>query len=483
MGQDKLPVEFVYQGFIRQKIVSRRRTAVVGVPGCGKTRPIIDALVEMGLITLPADVLETKFPKGPILIICTGSAIPTWVRQIPLWADDASLVYDIHVVRGKKEQRARMWERACNQEEGIYITNFSLFWRDYHMIKQVGWTAAIADEYHKVMRNRKTRKGGSETYARFLAMTRHMNVMILASGSLVGKNPSKMFTAFQLIKPEFHLFRSYWRFVNTFCIVNEGQYGKEIAGIKNIHLLHDIMDEYFAYVPEEVVADNLPTGLRSLMDATMTPPQARVYDELAEEMIAILESGDIVYAATGLGLLIKLRQLLCCPRILDSSLDMGGGFEVILDHLEEESHAVIFVPFRLACDYIQAELTRKGYDCVIIRGGISLEEQNEKIQHFREHKSIIVCTISYAESFDLETCKNSYFLGYDYSVDANLQAEGRTRRAISKHEFIRWNYLHYLGTIDEDLLQGLDEGMMNMKRMLKRPQELINRLKGMSNEN
>jgi hypothetical protein len=290
-----------------------------------------------------------------------------------------------------------------------------------------------------------------------------------------------MFTAFQIVKPNLNLFRSYWRFVNTFCQVVDGAFGQEIIGIKNVKALQEITDRYLAYVPKEVVADQLPEGKRVAVDVAMTPSQARVYHQIEEDMLAELESGDLIIVNSGMGKMLTLRQLLCCPRILDESLDMGGGYDAILERLEDQSHAVIFVPFRPACDYVTEALRDEGYDAHILRGGTEPEELRRIVDEFREKKGIIVCTIAYAESFDLETCETSYFLGYDFNVDPNEQAEGRTRRAISEHPFVTWNYLRYRGTIDDRLLVDLEHNMNNVSRILARPEDYIRLLRGEQN--
>ncbi len=460
---------------MREKIVRLKRTAVIAVPGSGKTRPIIDALVELGLIDLPIDILKTKFPKGPILIVCSGPAIATWLKQIPQWADDLSLKHDIYIVRGSKLKRMGMWHFAKGVP-GIYITNFSVFYRDYLVIGKVKWAAAIVDEYHKSMRRHK-----SNTFKRFRSISRHMEILVLASGSLVSRNPASMWTAFTLVKP--NLFRGFWKFAKTYCNVDDGEYGKIIWGVRNVESLKKIMDRYLTYVPEGVVADQLPEGKRLPIAALMTPSQAKVYEGLAEDMIHTVEESDaVIVAFTVLSKLMKLRQLLCCPRILDPALDMGGGFDVVLEALETTPHMVIFVPFRPACVYIHDELRSKGYDVAILRGGVDPLEQVEITEHFKFRKSVLVCTIAYAESFDLETCKTSYFLGYDYSVDVNKQAEGRTRRSISKHKFVTWNYIKYMHTVDEELLLKLDTDMANIRKILNRPQAIIDALKGVQHD-
>jgi hypothetical protein len=258
-------------------------------------------------------------------------------------------------------------------------------------------------------------------------------------------------------------------------------FGTEILGVKNVQALHNIMDQYFAYVPEDVIADQLPEGLRSSFDVEMDDEQAAIYEGLAEEMIGMLESEDadvMIIASNVLTQLVRLRQLLCCPRALDPNLGMGAGFEAIVDTLEEDPHVVIFVPFREACAEIAKELCARGHDAHVMRGGMTHAEQAALVEHFREcPKSIIVCTIAYAESFDLETCKTAFFLGYAH-LDANKQAEGRIRRATSTHEFVQWRYVKYRGTIDEDILEDLRMNAANVKKVLSRPIDLIRALKG-----
>ncbi len=472
----KLPEEYVYQRYIRKKICERLHTAVIGVMGCGKTRPVVDACVELGVVTLPIDITETKFPKGPILILCSGPAVAVWLKQFPQWADDPSLIDDMYVVsRLSKVARMALWRHAI-RESGIYITNSGSFVRDFEMIRNIPWSTVIADEYHKYMRNVGQGKNKNKTYKGFKTLTRHLYLVILVTGSAVSKNAASLFTAFQL--SDHKVFTSYWRFVNTFCFVSESEFGTEVYGTKSIKALHTIMDRYFAYVPEEVVADNLPKGKRQLASAIMTPSQEKVYNDIADSMIAVVNGVNVIVAPTILSKLIKLRQLLCCPKILDPSLDMGGGFEVVLEALQLNPHVVIFVPFRPACIYVRDALREEGYDVNMIRGGISTQEQVAKTTYFRNSRSTLICTIAYSESFDLETCKTSYFMGYEYSMTQNEQAEGRTRRCISKHKFVTWNYIQYLRTIDEEMLANLEHNMINAKRILKRPQAIIDALKG-----
>lgn len=467
---DEFPAPFRYQDYVRQKIIALKRTAVIAPPGSGKTRPIVGAVNELGGF------------QDLVLIICSGSAVPTWRRQIPLWSRTPEYAESIFLVQNEPHKRMALWKSARDLGRGIYICNASVFYRDWEIIREIPWRTVISDEYHKFMRSHKVhvkmKDGRSrlKTYGKFKSMTLHTEIVILATGSIVRRNAASMFTAFQICRPK--IFRSYWKFVNTYCHIDDEGFGQRVYGVKNAKQLRDLMDRYFAYVPPEVAADELPEGRRFPIPVDLTKEQLRIYKELDEDMLSLV--GDtLIMTPTILGKLVKLRQLICCPRILDKSLGMGAGFEAIHDRMDTDDHIVIFVPFRPACDFIAEELLRLGYKNVfIMRGGVGPDEQAEITEQFRQTRGQMVCTIAYAESFDLETCKTSYFLGYDLTADQNEQAEGRTRRAISEHEFVTWGYIKTDTAVDGHFLAKLGEDSRNTTLILQRPESYIRMLKG-----
>ena len=457
-----LPPAFGYQQYMRQKVASRKRTAIIAPPGAGKTRPVIEGVGDLG-----------GFSQA-VLIVCSGSAISTWKRQIPLWGHCPDYADEIHIVRGNKEDRIELWKQAKDTNYGTYITNASVFLRDYGHIQKHAWNAVLADEYHKFMRRHK-----GETFKKFRSMTRHIPILVLATGSLARRNASSMFTAFTLVAPQ--IWRSYWKYVKAFCYIDDSGYGQRVYGVKNAESLRKVMDEYFAYIPPEVVADEMPEGRRVGIDVEMDSEQTRIYDELDQEMISIVGSGVIV-AQTIFSKITRIRQLLCCPRILDESLGLGAAYAMTVESLEDQPHVIIFVPFRPACDHFAEDLSKRGYKNVfILRGGTDDVEQQEIINKFRETKGILLCTIQYAESFDCESCDTSHFIGYDLTVDQNEQAEGRTRRNISKHEFVTWNYYKYNCDIDQHFLYKLGEDADNVRLIMGRSDEYIRKVKDHKN--
>lgn len=458
-----LPAPFKYQEYARDKVIRLKRTAVIAPPGAGKTRPIIEGVNALG-----------GFSKA-VLVVCSGSAIPTWKRQIPLWGQCPEYQDNIHVVRGTLGDRVDLWEQASDTQYGTYITNASVFLRDYGHISKISWAVVIADEYHKFMRRHK-----GQTYKNFKSFSRHTPILVLATGSLVRKNAAASFTAFQLVAPM--RWTSYWKFVKMFCFVDDAGFGQRVFGVKNVEAYREVRDRYFAFIPPEVVAEQLPQGRRIGIPVEMDKEQKKIYEDLELDMLSLLDTGVIV-ASTVLAKITKQRQLLCCPRILGDSLGLGAAYATVVEALEDQPHAILFVPFRPACDHFRADLERRGYKNVyIMRGGLDEKDQQNIIDEFRRTKGIIVCTIAYAESFDCETCDTSHFIGYDLTVDQNEQAEGRTRRAISEHKFVTWNYYKYECGIDQHFLQKLDTDSDNERLLLGTSDAYVRKLKGLDDE-
>ncbi len=500
-----LPEEYVYQGYGRKKIIvatgKRKATGLLAKPGSGKTRMILEALRDSGAM------------KKPILILCSGPAMATWRKEIPKWLGsehDITIVGRVGNKQVKPPQRHALWINATQRGHSnsvagsktprevdvgfdgneqpvapvgrFYITNYSLFLRDFEHIygdvrkKGLHWGGVIADEYHKAFKRRK-----SDTFDRYKRLTQFVPFSVATSGSAdLHKDPSALFTLLHIC--DRRRFRGYWKFVDNWCTTKEGFDDRTVitgARPETLEAFKREVDEHIAFIPDTVIAHQLPEGRRMPLNVLMDKQQEDIYESFAQDMIAEIEE-EMVMSPNALDLHIKLQKILCCPKMISPTLGMGAGYEAILDRLEVEPHAMIFVPFREACEWVSEALKvdLKTQNVFMMRGQIGMVEQTRCINEFRRTKGIIVCTIAYAESFDCETCDTSYFLGYGTDIGQLVQAEGRTQRAISKHLAVVWYYLRYENTIDADALWDIAESHANIKRVTARPERFIAALRG-----
>lgn len=459
-------LQSAYQDRAKKQLQERKRGPLLGRMGSGKTKILLDACFEDP---------EYTGDDQPILVLCGGNSIPTWKREPNKWWDvDPE---DIVVARGSPGFRRTIWKNPTRYK--VIITTYGTLLKDHPQIVAAAssWFAIIADEAHK-WRNKK-----SKTFKIMKGVARACERFYPATGTPYRKGPQNVFTMLQLCYPR--IFKSYWKFINSFCMLENNGYGNAILGPRNVQNFVKMLNRYAAVLPDAEVEEALPRGTRIPIEVEMTSTQQRLYDELTNEMIAnVAESGNIVVSGTILSQITKLRQLLVCPKLWDPSIeDYGAGIDVIVDRMKEaeDSHAIIYVPFTQAIPYLIEYLRDKcGYESLgVLQGQISAEEQSRVIAEFEATRGIILCSVAYAESYSLPTCSQAYFLGPDWSFDVNEQAEGRIRRRDSVGRDVYWYYLKHLGTIEETLVMAsMNANYSNVNRVLRTSQEFQKLIKG-----
>ncbi len=445
-----------YQRIASARIQALKRTLLKAPMGSGKTRIVIDAFTEMGIFE----------SAEPVLILGTKGSAAAWCRQLPLWTENFIERDDICIMRDKPPVRREMW-KTVQDTHLITLVTYDTFLRDFKVAPH--YKHVILDECQRY-RNRKTK---AFTVAK--KVLRNATTAVQVSGTPARRGPQDLWTYLHALWPT--EFRSYWKWVQAFCLTMNGEYGVEIIGVKNTDNLHKILRRMFVQVTEEEVADEMPEGKRQMVFLDMTPKQRKAYENIRDEMIHETESGHLIVTPTVLAQITRLRQLLVCPRILGVE-DDGAGIEDVMDRLVDDPHVAIFTPFTDAIPHITRRLLNEGCDISdihILRGGMEPEQVLNSIARFEETQGVMICSLMFAASWSLSDCKTSHFLGYDWTVDMNNQAEDRTRRVDSTHEFITWNYMRYEDTIDDRIMDTLIEHQVNLNRTFWKPsrQELL----------
>ena len=432
------------------------------------SRCIIDSRMGTGK-TLMGLLSMIQLEPRKVLIICSKNALYTWQKEIAKWFPALSRKELYTVVDSSPAGRAELW----SAQSLFYVCTYQTLLRDVEYAKRLRPDVLICDECHRGgLRNRK-----SKGFQAIKVLSHVVPNIFMLSGTVVSKGPQELWSMLNIL--DHRLFSSYWKFVNTFCIVIDGVFGKEIVGVQNTDGLKTMTGNYIFRVPKEIADKELPPITRELVSIDMTKAQAKHYKELNKKMYTELESGELVVASTIISKLIELRQILACPKILGVE-DPGAGIPTIMDMLEdrEDFHAVIFTPFRNAVTYLREYISAK-YPQVKVRqlwGGAKPDEVREAVEGFKRERGLMLCTIKFAQSFDLETASVCFFLGYEWDQNENHQAEGRLRRMISSGPITAY-YLKHNKTIDEDILEVLSDKTRNVRDMYQDIDKLRNLLK------
>ena len=399
------------------------------------------------------------------LILCSKKALNTWRREWDKWAPEVQAPI---IIEGSPQQRARLWE-----EEGpLYVIAYQTAIRDLHHIKSKSWDFCIADEC-KNIRNHKTK-----TFKKLAPVLKKIEPKILMDASLTDRGVQELWGFLNLQEPG--TFGSYWRFLNTFCVVEDGMFGKEILGPKNQQLLAETLLPRLVKIDEDDprVASQRPPMLRDYIPLNMTSQQSKIYEELLEDSLSETSPDNWIVTKSILTKITKIRQLLVCPKILDRSLGYGAAIEHLLLELAEDPHTVIFTPYIKGVEYIKEAIEDsptlgKKTEVLTLKGGTSSQEVGRVEKVFQEDKdTTCVCSVAFAESFELPSAKRAFFIGYDWSQSINYQAQKRLHRVTTPHPVNIYYYLHQ-NTIEDRILEILHNKVQNVKLTFQHYMQVI----------
>lgn len=265
-------------------LTKRHRAILADEPGLGKTLSTLTTIKSLGI------------GSGPILVVAAPKvALGVWRDEAKKWYNLDSMIFSGDIPPHKRKGLLEAFE-----EETIPLLIIS-----YPMLSTIlkwrrGWQAIICDEIHLgglLNRNTVAHKSLKKFAYRYL---------FLLTGTPIRRGPQDLFAPLQLIDP--FAFSSYWRFVYQHCIVIEGQFGKSIESKpKEPKAFKQMLGTYLIRHTKKESLKDLPPKIRQALKLTMNKEQAKVYQELCDEMIA--ECGDNLLMVQNEAVkLIRLRQ-------------------------------------------------------------------------------------------------------------------------------------------------------------------------------
>lgn len=423
------PRQYQLEGakFISTKRTPTQRGSILAdAMGVGKTGQACIAWHNLGL-------------AGPALLIARPSTQSVWLNQAWRWKTQTPYIID-----GQKKQRLKLWDEVSKYS--FMASTLETIRQDIDIVAKIPWQIIIMEEAHKVS-NRKT--SGWKTVKKL-----HPEHFILITGSPMRRGFGDLWALLNICDPT--RWSSYWGYLQSYGFMQKNEYGAwEVLGLKEGELLARAISPYYLSrtMPEEV-----PAKTRILdHKLNLTDGQAQLYDDLVEEMVSELSDGSMLVAQNDLVRLTRLRQILCTPKILDPNQDYGALLEHLGEMLEDtdDHHFVVFTPFSAAIPIIRHYLlfaAKIDQEKIFsLQGGLKALEVSQIIEAWQKAQGVMICTIPFAESFDLVPATWAYFCGFAWSPDSNLQAEDRLRRMTTKVKTFFY-YPTHIGRVDEQLV-------------------------------
>ena len=445
--------------------IARSRVIIADDPGLGKTRTGLQTAALWYDTAAPRSLKRMGFK---MLIVTGRSGLNVWRAEDRVWTN-----LGIKLVHGKPSDRFPLWDNP------VVATTYQTLQKDYEKIpfEKRQWDVVILDEIHK-FKNRKT--DGFKLLQQVCASSTYL---MLLTGSPASRGNQDYWGYLNLLDNK--LFSSYWKFIHEYCEIDNTPFGMQIVDNKNTQKLYKMLALKYMRRTSKSEAGT-PPKIKSYLPVTMEASQKRGYNQLVNDLLLDLRNFEntdfmsFLKVPSKFALAIRLRQWLVSPRLLSPGAPIGAAItglkDWLLDQPDDEldsRHVVIFTPFAKAIPLIKSSLLESFHDSDTIytlQGGASPDEVKVVEEGFRATpRSIVICTIKFAQSFSLETAKAGLFVGEEWDPQENIQAEDRISRLTSKGSALIY-YIRHEDTYEDhlfDILDGKAERTTQLTNMFK----------------
>jgi SNF2 family DNA or RNA helicase len=313
----------------------------------------------------------------------------------------------------------------------------------------------------------------------------------ILDGTPVTQGPFDIYSQIKFLDPEFWIRKgisSFQGFKNQFGVWGSGYCWRpnkktgvmekcefpELKGYKNLEVLQKWLEEITDRIVKEDVLD-LPPKVYQRMTFEMTPAQRRVYDQLRDDCMTFLDSGELVTTPIVLTKMLRLQQV--CNGYVpvddvagDPIRDVGDEnprLDLLGEIVEGLPHkAIIWTRFRRDVDLILEMLEKMGRKAVRYDGAVDDAGRKAAAEAFQKGDAQFFVsnpaaggeglTLLGDQTSESLSCQTVIYYSNGFNLRHRLQSEDRAHR-IGQRWSVNYIDLVAADTIDQHVVDNLVE--------------------------
>jgi SNF2 family DNA or RNA helicase len=413
----------------------------------------------------------------PCLVVAPKSMLYTWQREIEKWGAPG---LDVRVATG-----GAVASRAAFGARDVVIINWENLHRysriesfgdialtekekEPHELNERAWATIVVDEAHRAKNPR-----AKQTRALWAVCHQQKARVIGLTGTPIANQLDELWSIMHAIDKDEYPSKSKW--VTQYAQMGWNLYGGlEILGIKpeKKDEFFAILDYRFRRMPKAVTMPSLPPIIGGLSDPTglnvrlvdMDNKQAKAYKQMADVMVAELETGNLVITSP----LQKAMRMMMFAQgyaelLGDGKVQMSepsckvDALEELCEEYDSEP-IVVFAASRQLINLCGVRLDKKKVRYGSVVGGQSALERQQNIDAFQAgHLPVLLCVVAAGSTgITLTKSRVEVILNRSHSLVDNLQMEGRIHRIGSEvHENVTYIDVVSRGTIEPSVVEAL----------------------------
>lgn len=442
---DKEPRQYQLEG--AAMLTGTGRGFLFDDPGTGKTITAI-----LGLLWLrAAGVIPVA---GPIVVVCPGTVVDSWVRAWHDWTTLSAVAW-----RGSPDTRKRKVGTA-----DVYVVGFATARNDavsprrataLHASRKAGplWemrpSAVVVDECHAI----KNRESKQSQVVR--ALGSRARVVFALSGTPITHTIRDLWPNMAMIEPAGY--HAEERFTDRYVQTTSGDYKGDAIGLqpwRQAEWDQALLGQY-RRVSKADVLPQLPPKVYSVREVELPAEYRKAYDDFEAEMLAELPDEDVELSTMSeLAKLELLCRLACAAAdvytVMVEVIDPFTGeredvervraklrapswkADALVEDLDQRpgQQVAVFAPSRQMIDVAHEVVAKAGYRCALVVGGQTPAERTANVDAFQRGDAdvILVTTSAGGVGITLTAASVVAFLQRPWSYVLASQAEDRCHR-------------------------------------------------------